>query len=164
VEVTGSLFEWTGYLREPVRGYDSVGIDGLVDGWVVDAKLAERPAEESRHLHGRVGLPKGDEELQDVVRSYESYRRRMREPDEPEAVDVHIERSREPPPTPREKRAWSEQFEIKVVGQMERQLQFAKENGLNGVRWVVSAPDVADVLRREFAQRFPGQNWKVVDF
>jgi hypothetical protein len=151
VEVTGSPFEWTGHLRHPVRGFDTIGIDGLVDGWVVDAKLTSALAAESGHLHGRVGLPRGEEELQGGVRSY---RRWVEEPDEPLELVELFKRELGESITLREELARAEKFEIATLGEMERQLQFAKENGLKGVRWVASSEEVAEVFEREFAERF----------
>ncbi|MFG3497639.1 hypothetical protein [Streptomyces sp. NPDC047928] len=53
-KVTGSSFEWTGKLQQPVRTFTTIGIDGIVDGFVYDAKHTDVALSRSGHLKGQV--------------------------------------------------------------------------------------------------------------
>lgn len=55
---TGTSFEWTAKLQQPVRGFETVGIDGIVGGWVRDTKHIQVGVAESGHFHGRLKPPK----------------------------------------------------------------------------------------------------------
>ncbi|MFJ8675622.1 hypothetical protein [Streptomyces sp. NPDC093589] len=54
---TGTSFEWTAKLQQWVRGFETVGIDGIVGGWVRDTKHIQVGVAESGHFHGRLKPP-----------------------------------------------------------------------------------------------------------
>jgi hypothetical protein len=153
---TGLHREWTGVLRTPVRGYETIGIDGFEGGFVLDAKLTAAFEEASGHLYGRVELPRGEPEIQKGIRSPWPF-----DPASPLSVVEEMKRSIQARPSVAELNAWRERFGIAMVGEMERQLAFARENGLAGVRWVCSTHKVKEAFEKGFADRFLGWGQKI---
>ncbi|NEW69880.1 hypothetical protein [Streptomyces rhizosphaericus] len=49
--------------------------------------------------------------------------------------------------------AEEERIGIRLAGELERQLQFARENGLRGVEWMVESPELAAAFERIWAER-----------
>ncbi|MGW1765481.1 hypothetical protein ACWCQL_15595 [Streptomyces sp. NPDC002073] len=195
--VTGSSFEWTGKLRAPVRTFTTIGIDGIVDGFVYDAKHTGVTVSESGHLQGRkspgrvrkepvpaapeagaggkqpaeAGKPeaKAQEKVPDKKPSGKKPAEKKEKPEyESDEIqggiprrDTSWQRDTTPklttemrPPekvTARELIAvYEEKTGISVVGEMERQLVFAQENGLRGVVWVTNSEE----LRKAFQEVF----------
>lgn len=146
VAVTGTPAEWTGALKNPVRGDYTIGIDGIKDGWVVDAKLTSQHVEESGHIFGEVALPRREREIQPGVRP--DLPREQGELGERELVE-QIQGTAERPTISGEVLA-ERRFRIKTLSEIERQIQFAKENGLRGVRWVATTKEVADFFEQAF--------------
>ncbi|WP_406375829.1 hypothetical protein OG788_39975 [Streptomyces sp. NBC_00647] len=138
---TGSSFEWTGRLRQPIRGFTTIGIDGIVEGWVRDAKYSETPLAESGHLRGRVVPPKKGRVPDDVQGGFP---RRDRPWEAHETPDVATQMKPPPPVSARERIAvYEEKTGITLEAELERQLAFAHDNGLRGVQWVTNSPDLA---------------------
>ncbi|MFF0792250.1 hypothetical protein [Streptomyces spiralis] len=138
---TGSSFEWTGRLRQPVRGFTTIGIDGIVEGWVRDAKYSEVPLAESGHIRGRVAPPKKGG-VSDEIQGGLPRRDRPWEADE--TPDVATRMKPPPPVSARERIAvYEEKTGITLEAELERQLAFAQENGLRGVQWVTNSPELA---------------------
>ncbi|WP_030795956.1 hypothetical protein [Streptomyces sp. NRRL S-337] len=138
---TGSSFEWTGRLRQPIRGFTTIGIDGIVEGWVLDAKYSEAPLAESGHIKGRVIPPKKGKVSDEIQRGLP---RRDRPWEVDETPDVATQMKPSPPVSAREQIAvYEEKTGITVETELERQLAFAHENGLRGVHWVTNSPELA---------------------
>lgn len=142
VLVTGLDFEWVGALPPGLFGR-SIGIDGIAGGFVVDAKHLGGPLETSPHLLGEAApkpTPSWRDETQiDVVT---------------EMGDLARAQERLTP----ESRSTAERLVLEhkrdVLEQMERQLEFARHNGLRGIRWVCNDEALADAFRK-VAQDLP---------
>jgi hypothetical protein len=138
---TGSSFEWTGRLRQPVRGLTTIGIDGIVEGWVRDTKYSGVPLAESGHVKGRVATPK-DGKVSGEIQG--GFPRRERPWEAHETPDVATQMKPPPPMSARERIAvYEEKSGIVLEAELERQLAFARENGLRGVQWVTNSPELA---------------------
>lgn len=126
--VTGLDYEWTGQLAPGSLGRE-VGLDGVAGGFVVDAKHSSVPVEESPHLLGGAAKrPRHEGE---------------HEPD----VAAQVARATAPPPDPsRVERAIIEKRH-EVLEQMRRQLDFARHNGLRGIRWVCNDEALSEAFR-----------------
>ncbi len=185
--VTGSSFEWTGKLRAPVRTFTTIGIDGIVDGFVYDAKHTGVPVSASGHLQGRKSpgrvrkepVPAAPEAGAAGKQPAETGKPEAKAPDKKPSAkkdkpeyesdeiqggiprrDTSWQRDTTPklttemrPPekvTSRELIAYEERTGISVVGEMERQLVFARENGLRGVVWVTNSEE----LQKAFLELF----------
>jgi len=156
--VTGSYHEFTGHLRDPARspgfigtgrGGRTIGIDGINNGFVRDAKWVERPVEISPHVTGQRHPPAqipevgGRAERQTTPELHEGIvtqerseaARRARQQYDADAYQSAIWKERE------------------IVQQMMRQMQFADENGLHGIEWVVSSREMAEFFERIFSQQ-----------
>ncbi|MGG8407773.1 hypothetical protein ACM614_14675 [Streptomyces sp. 12297] len=207
-EVTGSSFEWTANLKSEVRGHPTVGIDGIVDGYVYDAKHTHVAPSKSHHFKGRESpgnvkkekpaaegksgaagkeeapAKKAPETKAPETKPSEAKpaetkpaegdpgktakKKEKPVPDEiqgglpfretPWLRDTTEDVAREMrPPVPVTSReliaVYEERVGISVVGQMERQLAFARENGLRGVVWVTNSKELQkafqDVLQAD---------------
>ncbi|MEU8471609.1 hypothetical protein AB0F30_27505 [Streptomyces sp. NPDC029006] len=176
--ITGTPFEWVAELQRLVRGFRTVGVDGIVDGWVRDAKHSKAIVAESGHFRGRVPpgkpllekpppVPHGEPAPAPAPKAGKGGRPRRRKPQSDEiqrgfpnrdrpwekdvTPDVESELRGRPPLTARELIAvHEERAGIKLGAEMERHLAFAHENGLRGVEWVAATPE----LRNEFERIF----------
>ncbi|MGW0409758.1 hypothetical protein ACWDZX_00315 [Streptomyces collinus] len=164
--ITGAPFEWTADLRQWVRGFNTVGVDHIADGWVRDAKHSRAIVAESGHFRGRVqpppplaekpsaapgkgGGPRRRRRQSDEIQR--GFPRRDRPWEEDVTPDVESELRGQPPLTARELIAvHEEKAGITLGAEMERQLAFAHENGLRGVEWIAATPE----LRNEFERIF----------
>ncbi|TMV00047.1 hypothetical protein [Streptomyces sp. DASNCL29] len=158
-KVTGSSFEWIGRLKEAYRDLETTGIDGIVDGWVCDAKHTDVILAESGHLRGRVTPPatKGKEKASAEIPG--GLPRRDRPWEKETTPDVTAQMRPPPPVTAREELALSEKLKITLASQMERQLIFARENGLHGVEWVTNSPELAGAFEKAFEEMgLPGKH------
>ncbi|MEU2391307.1 hypothetical protein [Streptomyces sp. NPDC007369] len=208
-KVTGSSFEWTGKLQKPVRTFTTIGIDGIVDGFVYDAKHTDVMVSESGHLKGRLtpgrirkkALPGTGEtapegagatgkpaeagatgtkapekapgekpsEKEDGTKPETKPGKKKVKPEyESDEVqgglprrDTTWQRDTTPelttemrPPEPLSAReliaVYQEKTGISVVGEMERQLVFAQENGLRGVVWVTNSEELKEAFLNLF--------------
>jgi hypothetical protein len=118
---------------------EEIGIDGIKDGLLVDAKSGAGALEEAG------GLP------------FEPAWRRDTEP----GVDVDIREAQRAagfgaPPTPgtSRKKVQPLPYEETLLRQLARQVDWAEHNGLKGVRWVCSSEERAAALRL-LAERLP---------
>ncbi len=161
-EVTGLDFEWSSGpgtdisrrqrppdLSLPPRAPlppealgEQIGIDGIVDGMVVDAKHGGAPLEV---LTGRA--------------EYQPFWRRDTEP----GVDVDIREATDPRRV--DITGQLDEYERGLLTELSRQLEFAEHNGLSGVRWVCSSEDTAAALRilaDRLPSRYRGRNIQFV--
>lgn len=128
-KATGTRLECTGVLPDPVGSFETVGIGGIVNGWVREAKHTQALLAESGPLRGRGGPPGQQHRTADVV----------------------TEMRGQPPLTARELIAgYEETARIPLAAEMERQLVFAQDNGLHGVEWVTNSPELRDEFERIF--------------
>lgn len=109
---------------------EEIGIDGIVDGFLVDAKSGGSPLE--------------------VELGRATAQPRWRRDVEP-GVDVDIREATQPSRFDPERLV---DHEEKLLGQMARQAEFAQHNGLRGVRWVCSGEELAAALQL-LADRLP---------
>lgn len=206
-KVTGSSFEWTAKLQKPVRTYTTIGIDGIVEGFVYDAKHTDVTVSQSGHLKGRVtsgrvkkeALPKapGTEGAAPEAAQAGAAGKKPPETKAPETKQPQKAPEKKPSETkpavkkdrpeyesdevqgglPRRDSSWQrdttpklttemrppepvtareliavyeEKTGISVVGEMERQLVFARENGLRGVVWVTNSKELKDAFEHVF--------------
>ena len=103
---------------------EEIGIDGIRDGFVVDAK------------HGSTPL-----EVLEARAAHEPAWRRDVEP----GVDVDIAKASAPPRADVPQQLL--EYEDDLLREMARQAEFAEHNGLTGVRWVCSSEELAAAFR-----------------
>jgi hypothetical protein len=140
----GTPFEFVGTLREPIRGHATVGIDAINGGFIVDPKWTGVPTDVTPHLVG--GLARADRAPHpeaDVVALIRHTG--LSRVDAESIVSGHIA--------------------TKVVNLMERQLEYASQNGLRGVAWMCSTQELADAFERVFHEHLHGRfSGVVMDF
>ncbi|MFF8391877.1 hypothetical protein, partial [Cellulosimicrobium funkei] len=141
----------TANLRQAIRGLPTVGVDGIVEGWVRDAKYSEVALAESGHLKGRAVPPKRGGVSDDVQGGFP---RRDRPWEADETPDVVTQMKPPPPMSARERIAvHEEKTGIVLEAELERQLAFARENGLHGVQWVTNSPELAAAFEEILGSR-----------
>jgi hypothetical protein len=138
--VTGLTFEWTGKPAKVSMG-ESIGIDGIAGGLVVDAKHSNVPVETLSHLTDEIVPAKPNEPfwMKDVEPTVD---RQVK--DAFNFVDIAAA----------QKKIFEEQHGI--LEQMSRQLDWAREHGLKGINWVCNDGAHADAFR-QLANRLPAQ-------
>lgn len=141
MSITGLPYEWSGRAAAGENG-GRVGLDGIKGGYVTDAKFSNKPAGQSPHLIGGAGYKPGpppdtvldaDAELKNVIR----------EADAAKALDQRADRM-------------VEEQQYKMLDQMMRQLAFADENGLRGIKWVINDEELKAAIEALSAQ-LPGR-------
>lgn len=154
--VTGLPYELSGTRPsiDPRRAGElvrDIGIDGIRDGLVVDAKHMAGNLEDSAHLIGGAEArrrwadeafrptPEGESALYPGDRGLRTY----------DAVDELDDATRQVSTADRARleRAMTHE-EIEIMSQMRRQLEFARRNGLRGIRWVANSAELAAHLQR----------------
>ncbi len=140
--VTGLEFEWHGELPPGVFG-KHIGIDGIADGFVVDAKHLDAPLETSPHVLGEA-----------APRPTPFWRRDTEVDVLTELGDVARAQERLTPESRGAQERLIVEHERDVLEQMERQLEFARHNGLKGIRWVCNDEGLAEAFRT-LAHRLP---------
>ncbi|MCM2422900.1 hypothetical protein [Streptomyces sp. RKAG293] len=166
--VTGASYEWTGHLRKPVRGFTTIGVDGLVAGRVRDAKHTNVPVTEAGSIRGRVAAPKVEPDPGDLRAVRPGKGRGAAKPRKnPRKVSDEVQgglplrhrpweelttpdlitamRTSEPVTLREQIIVFEERIGIELTVELTRQLEFARENGLRGVEWVVNSRDLARV-------------------
>lgn len=140
--VTGLDFEWQGKLAPGQSGRE-IGLDGITDGVVVDAKNLSIPLVESAHVLGGAtprqpfsGHQRREVTPADLVSDVAEASRRVT-PADRARVESHIELK-----------------QTETLEQMQRQLDWARYNGLDGIRWVCNAQELADYFNT-IADRLP---------
>lgn len=144
IEQTGVGAALDGRLREPVRGMSTIELDGLVGGYVIDAKFTNVPTSESGHLSGRVSAP-------DDPRMRGGGGSGRRDPDAAADLVDEMATLQDPAAAADVLARLEERTGIRVASELERQMQFARENGLRGVRWVCSTQELADAFANLFS-------------
>jgi hypothetical protein len=136
--VTGLKFEWTGNPAQVSMG-ESIGLDGIAGGLVVDAKHSNVPVETLSHLTDEIvpaapnppaWMTNTEQTIDTQIKQANTY------------VDIAAA----------QKKIFEEQHSI--LDQMRRQLDWARENGLKGINWVCNDAAHADAFRR-LADRLP---------
>ncbi|WP_420451184.1 hypothetical protein [Ilumatobacter sp.] len=125
-QVTNLPFEWKG-AYSPNQGH-GLGLDGILGGYVVDAKHLGGPLETSPFVTGR--QPRRDYT--------------------PNSLDGELARAaRDPAPTAQRATdlALADKKRGETLRQMKDQLQWAREHGLRGVKWICNNDELADYFR-----------------
>jgi hypothetical protein len=134
--VTGLNFEWTGKPASVSLG-ESVGIDGIAGGMVVDAKHTNVPPQSLAHFADGPVPPTEPFWLRDTEQTADQQIK--------QAFNFGDRAAQQ-------KKMLEDQHSY--LEQMSRQLDWAREHGLKGITWVCNTPELAEAFRK-LSQRLP---------
>lgn len=137
--VTGLQFEWTGKPAKESLG-TSIGLDGIAQGLVVDAKHSNVPMDTLAHLVDDVVPPKEPAWLANTEQTVEQ--------------QLAQTAKEQRPPRNEMKDIWEAQEAY--LQQMRRQLDWAEEHGLKGIVWICNDAEHAAAFQR-LSERLPAK-------